>query len=93
MLNNNIKQFVEVSKANIDRLIISSHFDSHLTLNEIIRNVWVAHQRTISAEYVTQTITKCTIIMAELNQKTNKTAAPFIKHISADELHLVSDRK
>ena len=41
MLNNNIKQFVEVSKANIDRLIISSHFDSHLTLNEIIRNVWV----------------------------------------------------
>ena len=53
----------------------------------------LSHQRTISAEYVTQTITKCTIIMAELNQKTNKTAAPFIKHISADELYLVSDRK
>jgi len=28
------------------------------------------------------------IVMADLNNKANKTAAPFIKHISADELHL-----
>jgi hypothetical protein len=88
IFNNNIKQFTEASKSNVDRLIISSHFDSHLTLNQIIRTVWAAHRNTVSAEHVTQTITKYTIIMAELNQKANNTAAPFIKQISSDELYL-----
>ena len=88
IFNNNIKTFVEASKANIDRLIISSHFNSHLSLEDIIQNVKDAYKTKISADYVSQIITKYTIIMANLNNKANKIAAPCIKHISADELHL-----
>jgi hypothetical protein len=88
IFNNNIKQFVEVSKANIDRLIISSHFNSHLSLEEIIQNVKEAYKTKVAADYVSQTIIKYILVMADLNNKANTTAAPFIKHISADELHL-----
>jgi hypothetical protein len=88
ILNNNIKQVVEVSKSNIDRLILSLHFDSHLSLTEIARNIQTAYQTSVSMNYISQTITKYTLIMADLNNKSNKIAAPYINHISADELHL-----
>ena len=88
IFNNNIKKLIEVSKANIDRLIVSSHFNSHLSIDGTIQNIKDAYDEKVSADYVSQTIINHMIVMADLNNKANKTAAPFIKHISADELHL-----
>ena len=77
-----------LTKANIDRMILSLCFDSHASLDEIACTIDVAYKTKPSADYIVQTITKYTIIMADLNNKANKIAAPHIKHISADELHL-----
>jgi hypothetical protein len=88
IFNNNIKKFLEITKANVDRLILSSHFSSKLSIDGTIQNIKDAYDEKVSADYVSQTIIKHMITMADLNNKANKIAAPHIKHISADELHL-----
>jgi hypothetical protein len=71
IFNNNIKKFIEVSKANIDRLIISSHFNSHLSIDGTIQNIKDAYDEKVSADYVSQTIIKHMVIMANVRAHFN----------------------